>query len=168
MFIGEHAPSVQLLDIPRGLQGVRVTVGHMKSLIHQGSQSLMVRRAAEEALRFVPANDYKGELQGVHDWVKKHTRFTRDPHRTERLKSPDQILTDIETKGLAYLDCDDYSLLLGSMLKSVGFPVRVNVVGKRNFPHHVFVSARAKGRWFALDPQVSQHPRWRFRENTNV
>lgn len=145
---------------------MRETVPYLLGLIVQGSRSLLVRQVAESVIRQVPSKDYVGELRALHDWVDTHVRFTRDPAGTERFVTADRTLQGIFTDGLAFLDCDDYSILLGSMLKSVGFPVRVNVVGTKGpWPHHVYVSAKAGNRWYGLDPAARFHPRsWSFRE----
>jgi transglutaminase-like putative cysteine protease len=87
--------------------------------------------------------------------VRKNIRYTRDIFRVELLHTPRRMLE------LRAGDCDDMSILLGSMLISTGHPVRLVLVGFRpDKPHmysHIYPEVNVRGRWIPIDATVS-HP----------
>ena len=126
----------------------------MQQLINHAATHPGVRSAAVTIIRQarVGARDRRGELRSVFNWAKKNIRFTDDPYNREMVSHP---LHTLETRAG---DCDDYVVLMGGMLKSLGRPVRiVTIRADRREPgrqSHVFLQAQAEGEWITLDPTV--------------
>ncbi|MFQ5631359.1 MAG: transglutaminase domain-containing protein, partial [bacterium] len=61
-------------------------------------------------------------------------------------------------------DCDDMTILLGSMLEATGHPVRLVLVGsnpkKKNLYSHIYLETQYKKRWIALDPTMRKPLGW--------
>ena len=106
----------------------------------------------------VRPKDYLGEIKALFEWVQRNIRYTRDPHRVELLHSARRLLE------LRAGDCDDMTILLGSMLQSIGHPVRIVVVGpdplRPRLFTHVYPEVRYRGRWIALDATMPHPMGW--------
>ncbi|WP_176560175.1 transglutaminase-like domain-containing protein [Brevibacillus dissolubilis] len=119
-----------------------------------------MRQAAIDILlqAAVPAKAYLQEIETLFRWVQRKIRYTKDPYRLELLTSALRILQ------LRIGDCDDMTVLLGSMLESIGHPVRLVVAGyNRNNPNlfsHVYLEVYIRGHWIALDPTMSYPMGW--------
>lgn len=137
----------QIIKIPSGDAGTDETVRQMGILIDQGVKSPLVRRTALRILEDVPAHDPLAEVQAIYEWVKDNIRFTMDPWEKEMIHNPDRILE------LKAGDCDDFTILLSSLLRSVGYETRTKVTGSNIFGgfHHVYPQVNVNGQWVSLD-----------------
>jgi hypothetical protein len=132
-------------------------VQHMKNLIRQGAKDFYVRQKAVDILleKGVSPKDYLGEIKALFEWVQRHVRYTKDPFRVEVLHSAPRMLE------LRAGDCDDMAILLGSMLRAIGHPVRLVLTGpdplRPRFLTHVYIQAYHKDRWVSADPTM-HHP----------
>ena len=157
---GFSGPRIYLGRIPGGYAGTRTTVGYIVRLIKQGAKDFCVRQRAIDILfqHAVPPKDYLREIEVLFEWVKNNIRYTRDIYRVELLHSARRMLE------LRAGDCDDLTILLGAMLKAIGHPVRLALVGfnpkrKKSFTH-IYLEAFHKGRWIPLDPTVERPMGW--------
>jgi hypothetical protein len=145
------APRIDRQRIPAGLAGTKRTAAHVGRLIRDGSSDFYVRQKAIDILlaRGVPAKDYIGEIDALFRWVQRHVRYTKDPFRVEVLHSPRRMLE------LRAGDCDDMTILLGSLVKSVGHPVRIVLTGpnaeRPDLFSHIYLEAQHQGDWIPLD-----------------
>lgn len=150
-------PNVYMGHIPKGFAGTRTTVGYIIHLIKNGAKDFGVRQTAIDILiqSNVPSKDYLAEIKTLFEWVQSNIRYTRDIHRVELLHSARRMLE------LRAGDCDDMTILLSAMLKAVGHPVRVVLVGfnpkNEMLFTHIYLEAFCKGWWIPLDPTM-QHP----------
>lgn len=128
----------------------------MRKLIRSGAADPRVRRRAESILQEyeVPERDTEGEADAFFDWTRNHLRFTKDPRGVELVTTAPGLLADSN-----FGDCDDYTVLLGSLNESVGIPYRVKVVrSHRDGPfRHVYGQALVNkhgepARWKSYDP----------------
>jgi transglutaminase-like putative cysteine protease len=153
-------PKIYLGRIPGGYAGTRTTVDYITQLIKQGAKDFYVRQRAIDILfeNAVRPKDYLREIDVLFQWVKKNIRYTRDIYRVELLHAAKRMLE------LKAGDCDDLTVLLGSMLKSIGHPVRLALVGfdprRQKLFTHIYLEAFYKGRWIALDPTVDRPMGW--------
>jgi transglutaminase-like putative cysteine protease len=153
-------PSISLGRIPKGYSGTRKTVEQILRLIREGAKDFCVRQTAIDILFEcgVRPKNYLGEIRALFEWVKTNVRYTRDIHRVELLHSPRRMLE------LRAGDCDDMTILLGTMLKAVGHPIRLALVGfnprKRTLFTHIYLEAFCRGRWIPLDPTVDRPMGW--------
>ena len=143
--------------IPKGYAGTQTTVSYIIQLIKDGAKDFCVRQTAIDILieNKVAAKNYFDEIRTLFEWVRQNVRYTRDIHRVELLHTAKRML------DLRAGDCDDMTILLSAMLKAIGHPVRIVLVGfnprKRMLFTHVYLEAFCKGRWIPLDP-TTQHP----------
>jgi transglutaminase-like putative cysteine protease len=126
-------------------------------MIRAGARDFYVRQMAIHIFRMfrVPPKDRVGEVTALFEWVRRNIRYTRDIFRTELLHSARRMLE------LRAGDCDDMTILLGALLRSTGYPVRLALVGfRRDRPHaysHIYPEVFVRGRWIPLDATV-RHP----------
>ena len=106
----------------------------------------------------MPPKDRWGEVRALFCWVRDHIRYTRDIYRVELLHTPRRMLE------LQAGDCDDMTILLGSMLLATGHPVRLALTGFRaNRPHtytHIYPEVNVQGHWIALDATMNKPMGW--------
>lgn len=136
------------------------TVGRMKSIINESASNPEIREWARKILANVAVNDKMGEARAIHDFVRDHVRYTRDPHGFEYIQTPPVLLSGIreylEGRSARPIgDCDDMTVLSLSLLKSVGFPVVIKVVGFHSDISgrfsHVYGLVNVNGRWIPVD-----------------
>lgn len=152
---------------PTGYRGVLTTLGIMAQAITATSRhpywkvfaSKIITRAG------IPENDQLGEARALFGFMRRNIRYTRDPHNFEWLQTP--LYTALVKNG----DCDCQTTLLASLLMSVGFPVRLVIMGRKprdpktgealqgeaNY-FHVLLSAEVRDEngkyWLRLDPTI--------------
>jgi transglutaminase-like putative cysteine protease len=153
-------PRIQILRVPKGTQGTLATAGIISRLIQDGAKDFYVRQKAIEIFRAygVRPKNRLGEVCALFDFVRRNIRYTRDIFRVELLHSARRMLE------LRAGDCDDMTILLGSMLISTGHPVRLVLAGfRRNKPHcytHIYPEVRVGHRWVAIDATVDKPMGW--------
>ena len=113
-----------------------------------------LRLFAETLVTGLFPHDYLSEYAAVLNWVRLHIRYVRDPVTIEQVKTPRAVL---ETEGS---DCDDMSVLIGSLLGTLGAKIRYVAGAFTNNSDgtpaltHVWCEAwepNIKG-WVVLDP----------------
>ena len=155
-----EAPRIQRQQIPSGLAGTRLTAAHVGRLIREGAADFYVRQKAIDILLEcgVPPKDYVGEINALFQWVQRHVRYTKDPFQVEVLHSPRRMLE------LRAGDCDDMTILLGSLVKSIGHPVRLVLTGpnprRPDLFSHIYLEAQCQGDWIPLDATMPFDMGW--------
>ena len=155
-----EAPRIERRQIPGGFTGTTRTAAHVARLIRDGARDFYVRQKAIDILlaRGVPAKDYLGEIDALFRWVQRNVRYTRDPFRVEVLHAPRRMLE------LKAGDCDDMTILLGAMIKSVGHPVRIVLTGpngrRPDLFSHIYLEAGLHGEWIPLDATMPHAMGW--------
>jgi hypothetical protein len=157
----EHsAPRLQVGLIPSGYAGTMRTAEHVKRLIREGVKDFYVRQKAIDILlaRRVPPKHYLGEIDALFRWVQRNVRYTKDPYRVEVLHSPRRMLE------LRAGDCDDMTILLGSMLESIGHPVRLILTGpdprRPRLFSHIYLEVNHRGTWIPCDATMPHPMGW--------
>ncbi len=151
------APRIFLRRIPKGYAGTMRTASHVKRLIREGAKDFYVRQQAIDILleRRVRPKHYLGEIAALFEWVQRNVRYTKDPFRVEVLHTPRRMLE------LRAGDCDDMTILLGSMLESVGHPVRLVITGpsalRPRLFSHIYLEVNHRGQWIPCDATMP-HP----------
>jgi len=115
----------------------------------------------------VPERDWEAEVAAIYWWVRNNVRYTRDIHEVELFQKPRRTL---ETK---IADCDDLSILIGSLLQTVGYPVILRVIGLGgNTYQHIFPMAGIPPdepqRYVALDASRGEGPGWEVTQNVTL
>lgn len=146
--------------IPSGLEGTKTTAAHVGRLIRSGAGDFYVRQKAIDILMEcgVPAKDYLGEIDALFRWVQRHVRYTKDPFQIEVLHSARRMLE------LRAGDCDDMTIVLGALIKSIGHPVRIVLTGpdarRSDLFSHIYLEARHQDQWIPLDATMPYGMGW--------
>lgn len=156
-------PQVDLGLIPKGYLGTKTTLHHIQDLIRAGAKDFYVRQKAIDILlaKGIRPKDYLGEIKALFEWVQRNVRYTKDPFRVEVLHAARRLLE------LRAGDCDDMTIVLGSMLEAIGHPVRLVVTGpdplRPKLFSHIYLEAFHQGRWIPLDATMPYPMGWQPR-----
>lgn len=152
-----HSPPAIISSIPSGRAGVRVTLKIMSQLVRAGKKHPAIRMRAVDLTMNLPPRDFCAEIETVFSFVQLQIRFVQDINGVETLHTAEQVLE----QGCG--DCDDKSILLASLLESIGHPTRFVACGfERGSLSHVFVDTRVGANtWISLDASVTNPMGWR-------
>lgn len=84
---------------------------------------------------------YLDEAKAIADYIKDHVRYVRDPDGIEYLQDPIDLVAQME-QGTAQGDCDDMSLLIATLLLSIGHTPRFRAVRYKkgyDYYNHIYV-----------------------------
>jgi transglutaminase-like putative cysteine protease len=143
-------------EIGQGDDAIKLTVAEMQRIIDVSSKNPYVREWARYILDGVAVNDKYNEAVSMHNFVRDNIRYTRDPHGWEYVQTPPLLLAAIKEylAGRAPRpigDCDDMTTLVLSLMRSVGFPVMIKVVGYGQYFSHVYGLVNIKNKWYVTD-----------------
>lgn len=105
----------------------------------------------------VAEKDWYGEIDAVFSELRKRVRFTRDVISKDTYQSPKRTIAQFNIG-----DCDDFTISLGSVLQSVGYPLKIRIiqtVPNDDFNHvylMVGVPPMAPRDWIAADASVPE------------
>ncbi len=107
-----------------------------------------IRTLAEKITSGIQSGDYNSEALAICDWVFKHIRYQKDPIGAEFVRSPS------ETLKAGCGDCDDMSVLIASLLMSIGHQCSFCIAAftADQVPSHVFAVENTQFGGLALDP----------------
>ncbi|HVC00269.1 MAG TPA: transglutaminase-like domain-containing protein [Candidatus Dormibacteraeota bacterium] len=157
------------MPLAGGDAGTAQTIEQMRRLIEHGAKDPTVHQLAAWIItqwRSVPAFDWTGEAQAIYDYVRQAIRFTRDVYGKETLHTAREILK------LGIGDCDDFTVLLLALCKTIGANGRiVTIAGHADAPEvftHVYPEVEIEGSWVPLDaarknPQFGLAPQHVYR-----
>ena len=154
--IGEAQASLHEAEIGYGDSAIEQTVQKMAQIIRLSSKNPLVREWARTILAGIQVNQRYDEAQAIHNFVRDHVRYTRDPHGWEYIQTPPVILSGIRE----YLrnraarpigDCDDMTVLSLSLMRAVGFPVIIKTVAYGKRFSHVYGMVFVDGKWIITD-----------------
>ena len=135
-----------LKEIGDGSRGTLDTLKAMRALTRNGKSSLPVRQLAASLVNGARQKDYAKELQIIHGYVRDRIRYVRDIRGVETLQIPEKTLE------FGFGDCDDKSVLVASMLESIGHPTRFVAMGFRGGEfQHVYVVTRLGNKWIGVE-----------------
>lgn len=151
--------SAKLAGIPSGRDGVIATLRHMADFARASLKTpdQTIRRAALQIFRnkAVPPRKWLREISALHEFVRDHIRYVKDPDGIELVQTPEATLT------LATGDCDDKSTLLAALLLATGHPCRFVAVGMNGAPFsHVLVEAKVGEKWVPAETIIPKPLGW--------
>lgn len=153
----------KLYAIPDGVEGVRATLRHMRSLVLEGRKLPAVRALAESITRYLPPKDGRAEINAVFNWIKANIRYVRDIRNVETLSTVERLLR-VRTG-----DCDDMAVLAAALLESIGFRTRFAALGFHGGEYsHVIAEVKlgTANSWIPMDCTVgSSYLGW-YPQNT--
>lgn len=127
----------------------------MAQITREAKADPAIRELAMRIVQGVPEKDYFSEGDALFSWVRDNVRYVRDVRGVETLQWP--------RKTLEYMqgDCDDQSILLASLIESIGGRARFIAVGPRpGFYVHVLVQVWTPDGWRSLDPIMKVPAGW--------
>lgn len=133
-----------------GEEAIMNTLSVMRDLITKGAKSYYVRRWAEKLVEGIRSNEEK--IRTIFQYLGSHTNYLWDIQNIEFIKSPEVSLQLLELGERPQLDCDCYTVLILSLLKSIGFPVamRATAYDTDTFAH-VYGLVQFNDQWISLD-----------------
>jgi hypothetical protein len=152
-------PQIVLEQLPEGDAGIFRTAEHLVDLIRSESNSFFVRQCAQSIIRGVQERDKKGEVKACFNFVKENVRYTNDMIGMEYIQSPTYILGQLLAGKMVMGDCDDSVCLLLSLLRSIGYLVRVKITGYADSQEftHVYGEVLLNDIWVPVDSIVKEH-----------
>lgn len=149
--------NAQNFPLAEGDAGVAFTIEKMSELVETGKASAPVRACALEILNRarVRAFDPTGAARAIYEWVRRSIVFTPDPIAKEGVQTAEWTLHF--RRG----DCDCISVLICSLLESIGLRCRLmTVAADPRDPEqfsHVYPEVLVAGKWVAVDA-ARRHP----------
>ncbi len=124
-------------------------------------------REVEELASMLQGDSLKESCRNIFNFSYNYLQYHKDDDGTEQLRTPSrswldgQIKFKQKGKSDAGIDCDDYSIFVGSLLKCLGIPFKLRITkydGKKNF-QHIYVIVPAIGDSedeIVIDPVLSK------------
>ncbi len=124
-------------------------------------------REVEELASNLQGDSLKESCRNIFNFSYNYLQYHKDDDGTEQLRTPSrswldgQIKFKQKGKSDAGIDCDDYSIFVGSLLKCLGIPFKLRITkydGKKNF-QHIYVIVPAVGDSedeIVIDPVLSK------------
>ncbi|MBS2101290.1 hypothetical protein, partial [Carboxylicivirga linearis] len=124
-------------------------------------------REVEELASMLQGDSLKETCRNIFNFSYNYLQYHKDDDGTEQLRTPSrswldgQIKFKQKGKSDAGIDCDDYSIFVGSLLKCLGIPFKLRITkydGKKNF-QHIYVIVPAVGDSedeIVIDPVLSK------------
>lgn len=141
-------PNTALLSIPDGAAGIRATLNLMARFTRQYRTDLTLRRLAESIVMPIPGKSWYAEIEAIQNWVRNNIRYTKDIYDVETLKTPLLLIQN------RFGDCDDMSVLTGTLLNTLGHPVRYIAIGTEHPGEftHVYPETKVNmNRWVSVE-----------------
>lgn len=157
-FLDEFMPPeniiIEKVDLHNDQRATYESVEVIRNLIEQGKRDWVVRRTAEKIVQYLPPKDYAGEINAVFNFVTRRLRYTKDIHQVETVHRVRELLRWHKKAA----DCDDFTILTGALLESIGHPVRLVIIGS-NYSDaedysHIYLQVLLKDKWVSLDGSV--------------
>ena len=171
--LGNAAPmKTQIHEV----KNINERVSYVIQMIKKGRDNPKVRQIAVQTLSrkcedgwCVPEKDWPAEIRAIFDFVRQNIRYTRDTYGKDLFQHPLRTLhKDVVGGGFGGGDCDDYTIVLGSMLQAVGYPVKARVIRTRDRKpgdwNHIYLLVGlppgGPKKWIPLDASVDQPAGW--------
>lgn len=127
----------------------------IKKLIKEGRKDYVIRRTAEKIVQYIPAKDYMKEVKAIYNFVVRRLRYTKDINQVETVHRARDLLRWHRKSA----DCDDFVILTGALLESIGHPVRMVIIGNNSYNtqdfSHIYMQVQVKDKWISLDGSVT-------------
>jgi hypothetical protein len=156
--LGANSPlQSQVLKLSDGEAGNRETVALMRDVARNRAHHDLVRAKALKILKTynVSSQNHIAEALAIGDFVKNNVTYRRDPDDQEYLQDPLTMIENL-SRNVANGDCDDMSLLIATLLLSVGarpFFRCVKYSPKVNYFEHIYVVVYDKN-WNGQEERV--------------
>lgn len=131
--LGENSTKTKNSNSPLGVAGNYRTVEVMRGLARSRSTNPLVRELALAILqsRNVESQDYVNEALAIGQFIQQKVRYVRDINGVETVHDPLTMIDQIK-RGTAQGDCDDMSLIIATLLLSIGHQPFFRIVKYQN------------------------------------
>lgn len=128
----------------------------MVKIARQYKRDVGIISLARRLTDHLPEKDFTGEITALQHFVRDEIRYVRDPEGVEMVQTPPRTLE------IRAGDCDDKSVLLASLLGSMGFKTLFMAVGLNGQPYsHVLVQVLLGTRKISLETIIAGiEPGW--------
>jgi transglutaminase-like putative cysteine protease len=148
------ATMARLGSIPEGVAGAKATMKAMRDLVLAAVRDPS-QQVRETALSIIGNAGFSDQARRLQQWVNTNIRYINDPPTVELVQTPQYTLQ--QRAG----DCDDQSVLLASMLDSIGHPARFIAVGLSGAPlSHVMVQTLIGTQWVGAETIIPRPLGW--------
>lgn len=158
LFFRGNKTTVGQSTIPQlpGSAGIVQTLGLMRALVNGVYADPLIRRQAVRASDHCNRGNGQCAAAAIGEWVRLKVKYVPDPLGHEHLTSPAVIAQAVEEGKRVYGDCDDMSMYVAALAKSVGLSPTFEVVGRDKTFHHVYTSVNG----IPIDPTepAGTHP----------
>lgn len=132
--------SLALFPQASGEAGVRQTLRTMAVLTRRAMLDGILRSQAALAISGCPRGHVACQCHAVLAWVNRHVQYVPDPDQVEALHDPRLMAHAIADRKRVFGDCDDMSMYVAALLKSIGRQPIFRAVGYDGKPYqHVYV-----------------------------
>lgn len=143
------------VKVPGGVAGIFETVRRMREHVETCKSDPAILNLAVTIIHQFPQHDQAAEVCALHDFVRAHIRYVRDPAGLESLADP------LSTVRRGVGDCDDQATLLGTLFEAVGYPTRFVLAGYHSRDYeHVYLEVLYNNQWWACDPTMPEAFGW--------
>ena len=134
-------------------------MNQLANLIKNGRIDPLIRDTALKVIKRLAERDELSEAKALFSFVRDRIRYVRDPYGEDIFE--DAKFTLSRRSG----DCDATTVLLGSLLQSIGFPYRIKVVSKdgRRWTHvfgEVGLPKSQPTKWIPVDASAPRPMGW--------
>jgi transglutaminase-like putative cysteine protease len=127
----------------------------MRQFTRDGKRHYPIRDLALSLVKRNGQKDWYGEVRDLHHFVRDKIRYVRDIRGVETIATPEI------TVQIGQGDCDDKSVLLASLLESIGHPTRfVALSFTPGVYSHVLVESKIGEKWVALETTEPVETGW--------
>lgn len=142
----ETPTTSSLRELSDGSRGILETLKIMRNVTREGKRSIIIRQLSAQLVNGSNQKDYAEEARKIQNFVRDNIRYVRDIRGVETIQTPEKTLE------FGYGDCDDKSILVASMLESIGHHTRFVAMGLRGGPFcHVYVETRLGRGWVGVE-----------------
>lgn len=134
-----------------GAAGIVQTLGLMRSMTNASIDHPMIRQHAARATEHVSRRDAKTAAVALGEWVRSHVRYLPDPLRKENLTEPWKLARAVHEGKKVFGDCDDMSMYVAAMAKSIGLQPTFHAAGRGDAYTHVYTEVAG----VPIDPTVN-------------
>lgn len=149
-----NLPIMRLAQIPDGRAGVEVTLNLMRAYVRQFRKTPLIRGLALDNVAHLPQKIWMLEIQAQFDFVRNNIRYVGDVKNVETLQDP------FRTLQLGQGDCDDFCVLLASLLNAIDYDCRFVACGReKGIFEHVYVQCELPNRRRTINLDATEpHP----------
>lgn len=144
------------ITLPGGDAGTWATLWAMKAFVDDAVEKSPYLAELAAAIARGCGRVKMNRAKAVYNFLSRHVKFQMDPQGVEHVRHPDQLISEINRRGVARGDCDEVATLGAALLKKLGLSPVFVVVGRKaggRFEHVLYGVRNSRGQFFPIDSQ---------------